>query len=171
MSRQSVNIHPLIQPEQVRIPAGQVLSHNPVPFCVVAHRRRRVDAEQEVDVRINRHRGELPAHRSRVRVATPEYRLYVFSQRQHAVIAQDGPQLRVLPSITISQQPRARLGQPGAEVGEQHPCRHQGRQQQAYPSRSLEGAGRFRQELMSTHGAAVEIKRYACRMYACFLSG
>lgn len=118
----------------------EVLPHGPVAplrSSVVTRRRGGVDAEREADVHVGRHRGELPA---RVHVATPEYRLHVFSQRQHAVIAQDGPQLRVLPSAPVSQQP-------GAEVGEQHPCRHQGRQQQAYPSRSLMGAGRFRQEL------------------------
>lgn len=61
--------HPLIQPERVRVPEVEFLPHDPVASLrasVLARRRGGVNAEQEVDVRIGRHRGELLARRPRV---------------------------------------------------------------------------------------------------------
>lgn len=105
----------------------EVLPHGPVaPLrpSVLARRRGGVDAEQEVDVRVGRHRGELLARRPRVprvRVAPPEHRLHALDRRQPPVVAQDGPQLRVHPSLdhVVGRRQRAGLGQGGVEVGEQ----------------------------------------------------
>ena len=110
----------------------EVLPHCPVaPLrpSVLARRRGGVDAEQEVDVRVGRHRGELLARRPRVprvRVAPPEHRLHALDRRQPPVVAQDGPQLRVHPSLdhAVGRRQRAGPGQGGAEVGEQRPHRH-----------------------------------------------
>ena len=75
--------------------------HGPVaPFqpSALAGRRGRVDAEQEADVRVGRHRGELLARRPRVpraRMAPPEHCLHSLDRRQPPVVAQDGPRLLV----------------------------------------------------------------------------
>ena len=108
----------------------EVLPHGPVaPLrpSVLARRRGGVDAEQEVDVRVGRHRGELLARRPRVprvRVAPPEHRLHALDRRQPPVVAQDGPQLRVHPSLdhVVGRRQRAGLGQGGVEVGEHVPA-------------------------------------------------
>lgn len=105
MSRWNIRFHPLIQPEGVRVPVVEVLSHGPVaPLqpSVPVRCRGKVDAEQEVDVRVGRHRGELLARRSRVpraRAAPPEHRLHALDRRQPPVVSQDGPQLRLHPSL------------------------------------------------------------------------
>ena len=125
----------------------EVLPHGPVaPLrpSVLARRRGGVDAEQEVDVRVGRHRGELLARRPRVprvRVAPPEHRLHALDRRQPPVVAQDGPQLRVHPSLdhVVGRRQRAGLGQGGVEVGEQRPRRHQRRQRRARPPQPLVG--------------------------------
>ena len=125
----------------------EILPHRPIaPFrpAVVARGRCRVDAEQEVDVRVGRHRGELLARRPRVprvRVAPPEHRLHALERRQPAVVAQDLPQLRVHPSLdhVVGRGQRAGLGQPGVEVGEQRPRRHEGGQRRARPPQPLVG--------------------------------
>ena len=147
VSRQNIRFHPLIQPERVRVPVVEVLPHGPVaPLrpSVLARRRGGVDAEQEVDVRVGRHRGELLARRPRVprvRVAPPEHRLHALDRRQPPVVAQDGPQLRVHPSLdhVVGRRQRAGLGQGGVEVGEQRPRRHQRRQRRARPPQPLVG--------------------------------
>lgn len=147
MSRQNASSHPLIQPEWVRIPVVKVLPHRPVaPFrpSVLARRRGGVDAEQEVDIRVGRHRGELLARRPpvpRVRVAPPEHRLHALDRRQPAVVAQDGPQLGVHPSLdhVVGRRQRARLGQGGVEAGEQRPRRDEGGQRRARPPQPLMG--------------------------------
>ena len=95
----------------------------------LARRRGGADAEQEVDFRVGRHRGGLPAGRPRVpraRVAPPEHRLRALDGRQPPVVAQDGPRLRVRPSLdhVVGRRQRAGPGQGGAEVGEQRPRRH-----------------------------------------------
>ena len=89
-------------------PCGGAPPHGPFaplrPF-VLAQRRGGAGADQEVDVRVGRHRGELLARRPRVprvRVAPPEHRLYALDRRRPPVVAQDGPRLRVHPpSITL----------------------------------------------------------------------
>lgn len=119
----------------------EVLPHCPVaPLrpSVVTRRRGGVDAEQEVDVRVGRHRGELLARRPRVprvRVAPPEHRLHALDRRQPPVVAQDGPQLRVHPSLdhVVGRRQRAGLGQGGVEVGERRPRRHQRRARPPQP--------------------------------------
>lgn len=98
------------------------------PF-VLARRRGGAGADQEVDVRVGRHRGELLARRPRVprvRVAPPEHRLYALDRRRPPVVAQDGSRLRVHPSLdhVVDRRQRAGLGQGGGEVGEQRPRRH-----------------------------------------------
>lgn len=83
----------------------EVLPHGPVASLrpsVLARRRVGVDAEQYVDVRVGRHRGELLARRPRIprmSVAPPEHRPHALDRRQPPVVAQDGPQLRVHPSL------------------------------------------------------------------------
>ena len=61
----------------------------------------------------------------RVRVAPPEHRLHALDRRQPPVVAQDGPRLRVHPSLdhVVGRRQRAGLGQGGVEVGEQRPRR------------------------------------------------
>ena len=83
----------------------EIVPHDPVaPFqpSVLVRCRGKVDAEQEVDVRVGRHRGELFARRPhvpRARAAPPEHRLHALDRRQPPVVAQDGPQLRLHPSL------------------------------------------------------------------------
>ena len=113
-------------------PCGGGPPHGPVaPLqpSVLARRRGGVGAEQEVDVRVGRHRGELLARRPcvpRVSVAPPEHRLHALGRRRPPVVARDGPQLRVHPSLdhVVGRRQRAGLGQGGGEVGEQRPRRH-----------------------------------------------
>ena len=79
------------------LPRGPVAPLRPP---VLARRRGGVDAEQEVDVRVGRHRGELLARRPRVprmSVAPPEHRLRALGRRQPPAVARDGPRLRVRP--------------------------------------------------------------------------
>lgn len=88
VSRWNIRFHPLIQPEGVRVPVVEVLPHDlvaPLRPSVLARRRGGADAEQEVDVRVGRHRGELLARRPRVprmSVAPPEHRLRALGRRQ-----------------------------------------------------------------------------------------
>ena len=105
MSRWNIRFHPLIQPEGRRVPVAEVLPHGPVALLrpsVLTRRRGGVDAEQEVDVRVGRHRGGLLARRPRVpRVrATPsERRLRALGRLQPPAVARDGPRPRVRPSL------------------------------------------------------------------------
>ena len=125
----------------------EVLPHGPVAPLrppVLARRRGGVGAEQEVDVRVGRHRGELPARRPRVprvRMAPPEHRLRALDRRQPPAVAQDGPRLRAHPSLdhAVGRRQRAGLGRVGVEAGEQRPRRHQRRQRRARPPRPLAG--------------------------------
>lgn len=111
---------------------AEILPHGPVVSLRpsgLARRRGGADAEQEVDVRAGRHRGGLLARRPRVprvRAAPPEHRLHALGRRQPPVVAQDGPQLRVHPSLdhVVGRRQRSGLGQGGVEVGEQRPRRH-----------------------------------------------
>ena len=77
----------------------------------------------------------------RMSVAPPEHRLNALDGRQPPVVAQDGPQLRVHPSLdhVVGRRQRAGLGQGGVEVGEQRPRRHQRRQRRARPPQPLVG--------------------------------
>lgn len=108
MSRWNIRFHPLIQPEGVQVPVVEVLPHDlvaPLQPSVLARRRGGVDAEQEVDVRVDRHRGELLARRPRVpraRVAPPEHRLHALDRRQPSVVAQDGPGCEFTPPSIMS---------------------------------------------------------------------
>lgn len=77
----------------------------PIPALRLARRRGGVDAGQEVDVRVGRHRGELLARRPRVprvRVAPPEHRLHALDRRQPPVVAQDGPGCEFTPPSILS---------------------------------------------------------------------
>ena len=111
---------------------AEILPHGPVVSLRpsgLARRRGGADAEQEVDVRAGRHRGGLLARRPRVprvRAAPPEHRLHALGRRQPPVVAQDGPQLRVHPSLdhVVGRRQRSGLGQGGVEVGEQRHRRH-----------------------------------------------
>lgn len=108
MSRWNIRFHPLIQPEGVRVPVVEVLPHGTAaPFrpSIVTRRRGGADAEQEVDVRVGRHRGELLARRPRVpraRAAPPEHRLHALDRRQPPVVAQDGPGCEFTPPSIMS---------------------------------------------------------------------
>ena len=84
-------------------PCGGGPPHGPVaPLqpSVLARRRGGVGAEQEVDVRVGRHRGELLARRPcvpRVSVAPPEHRLHALGRRRPPVVARDGPSCEFTP--------------------------------------------------------------------------
>ena len=105
-------------------PCGGGPPHGPVaPLqpSVLARRRGGVGAEQEVDVRVGRHRGELLARRPRVprvRVAPPEHRLHALDRRRPP--AASSP----LPRSCCWSTAAGRPWQGGGEVGEQRPRRH-----------------------------------------------
>lgn len=108
VSRWNIHFHPSIQPERVRIPVVEILPNGPVaPLrpSVLARRRGGVDAEQEVDVRVGRHRCELLARHPRVpqvRVAPPEHRLHALDRRRPPVVAQNGPGCEFTPPSIMS---------------------------------------------------------------------
>ncbi len=96
----------------------EVFPDSPVaPFwpSVLALRGCGVDAEEEVDVGVARHRRQLLAGGPRVagmRMAPPEHRLHALEGREPPVVAENSPELGVDASLypIVGRRERAGLG-------------------------------------------------------------